>query len=92
MYDYKCKKDWLTPSVATVMWHNKFHEGMMLAGCNLSVGGQEIGAWMEEAGFINVNVIEMKLPIAPWPKEKRLKEAVRDPPLQSPSLSNVRVG
>lgn len=49
---------------------------MMLAGCNLAISGQEIGAWMEEAGFINVNVVEMKLPIAPWPKEKRLKDAV----------------
>jgi len=50
---------------------------MLIAGCDLSVGGREIGAWMEEAGFINVNLIEMKLPMAPWPKEKRLKDAVR---------------
>jgi hypothetical protein len=49
---------------------------MMLAGCNMSISGQEIGAWMEEAGFINVNVVEMKLPLAPWPKDKKLKDAV----------------
>lgn len=30
---------------------------------------------MEDAGFVNVAVVDMKMPISPWPKDKRLKEA-----------------
>lgn len=56
-------------------WHDKFHEGMMMAGCNLSQSSQDVKGYMEEAGFVNVEVIDLKFPIAPWPKEKRLKEA-----------------
>lgn len=46
-------------------WHDCFHEGMMLAGCNLSRSSQDIKGFMEDVGFINVTVIDLKLPISP---------------------------
>lgn len=36
---------------------------------------QEVKAHMEEAGFVNVQTVEMKLPMSPWSTEKKLKEA-----------------
>lgn len=30
--------------------------------------------WMEEAGFVDVHEIVHKIPIGPWPKDKKLKE------------------
>lgn len=30
---------------------------------------------MQEAGFVNVHVRPYKLPVAPWPKDKRLRQA-----------------
>jgi len=30
---------------------------------------------MEHAGFVNVAAVDMKMPISPWPMDKRLKEA-----------------
>ncbi len=36
---------------------------------------QDVRGYMEEAGIVNVEVKDMKLPISPWPKEKKYKEA-----------------
>lgn len=30
--------------------------------------------WMEDAGFVDVNEVVYKIPIGPWPKDKKLKE------------------
>lgn len=30
---------------------------------------------MSEAGFINITKLEFKLPLGPWPKDKRLRQA-----------------
>lgn len=58
-----------------LQWHNLLHEGMMIAGRNMSQSANDIKTFMQEAGFINVTVKEWKFPIGPWPKDKRYKEA-----------------
>lgn len=56
-------------------WHALSHEGLMVAGRNVWETSTEISSYFKDAGFVNVTVEEFKLPLGPWPKEKRLKEA-----------------
>lgn len=48
---------------------------MLKAGCNIHQSSADIKRFFEEAGFVNVTVVNMKLPIGPWAKEKRFKDA-----------------
>jgi hypothetical protein len=58
-----------------VQWHENLHKGMLLAGCNLRGTSQELRAAMEDAGFINVRVIDFKFPLSPWARDRKLKQA-----------------
>jgi len=61
---------------AIIKWHNLFHEGMLKGGCNMHGSSQELKQKMEEAGFVNVQTVNMKLPMSPWNKtNRRLREA-----------------
>lgn len=40
----------------------------------LIVTGQEYKKLMEDAGFVNVNVKEFKIPIGSWPADPKMKE------------------
>jgi hypothetical protein len=53
----------------------KIHEGMLKRGCNMHVSASEIRDYMEAAGFVNIGVKEIKLPMSPWSSDKKLKEA-----------------
>ena len=43
-------------------------------GISLQLTGEEIKAHMETAGFQNVEIRAFKIPIGPWPADKKLKE------------------
>jgi len=56
-------------------WCGLMTEGALKGGIRLRVTSSEIKDAMEEAGFKDVTVLEMKLPIGLWPADARLREA-----------------
>lgn len=54
-------------------WNDLFGEAVSKMGRNFS-WATEYKKWMEEAGFVNVQQLNFKLPINTWPKNKALKE------------------
>jgi hypothetical protein len=63
------------PNSAILQWHEAFHDGMLKGGCNMHVSASEIKGYMEDAGFVNIGVKEVQLPMSPWSSDKKLKEA-----------------
>lgn len=56
-------------------WHDLSVHGAGLVGCPCRVDSNTMRRYFEDAGFINIEVIDYKWPISPWPADKRLKEA-----------------
>jgi hypothetical protein len=67
--------DSFPPNSMILQWHEQFHKGMLVGGCNMRGSAKELKAHMEEARFVNVETVEMKLPMSPWSTEQKLKEA-----------------
>jgi hypothetical protein len=55
------------------MWGKNFFEAAEKFGTPVTTV-TNIKRWMEEAGFIEVEEHILKLPVGPWPKDKRLKK------------------
>lgn len=58
-----------------VKWCKYMNEGGLIGGFKLRITSAEIKAAMEEAGFTDITVIDLKLPIGMWAKDPTLKEA-----------------
>lgn len=58
-----------------IRWVNELYKGMLLGGCDMRISSQQIKSYMEAAGFVNVQVIDLKWPMAPWSKDPKLREA-----------------
>lgn len=67
--------DTLPPNSKLKEWHDLSVEGAAKAGHFCRIDSKTMKGWFEEAGFVNVHVVDLKWPIGPWPAEKRLKEA-----------------
>lgn len=67
--------DSFPPDSAMQSWARLAVEGAANMGLNMRVPSTQIKTWMEGAGFEDVTIVDLKLPLGPWPKEKRLKEA-----------------
>ncbi|KAK0120229.1 hypothetical protein ONS95_011635 [Cadophora gregata] len=48
---------------AIIRWHNLFHEGMLRAGCEMRCSSAKLKEEMEKAGFVNVQSVDMMVPI-----------------------------
>jgi hypothetical protein len=55
------------------LWCKYMREGIEKMGRTLAPDLDNIGAEMRNAGFVDVVVRPFKLPLGPWPKDKRLK-------------------
>jgi len=71
----KSDDDSFPPDSAIVQWHDKFYEAMLLGGGNVRVTSQELKQYMEDAGFVNVQTVDLKWPMSPWSSDPKLKEA-----------------
>jgi hypothetical protein len=60
---------------AVVKWCTLMNEGALKAGIDLRLTSEKIRAAMEEAGFKDITVLDLKLPIGVWPADPRLQEA-----------------
>jgi hypothetical protein len=67
----------LPPDSAIIQWHEEYHKGSLLTGCNMRLPAQQIKSFMEAAGFVNVQTVEMKWPMSPWTwhEDEKLREA-----------------
>jgi hypothetical protein len=64
------------PSESVILkWCRLMNEGGLMGGFKLRLTSDEIKAAMQEAGFTDITVIDLKLPIGIWTKDLRLKEA-----------------
>jgi hypothetical protein len=60
---------------AVVKWCTLMNEGGLKAGFDLRLTSEKIRSAMEEAGFKDITVLDLKLPIGVWPADPRLREA-----------------
>lgn len=79
-YDFMARSDdgTLDPDGAIVRWCSLMNEAAENAEEHPFTGrftGQELEKYMIDAGFEDVTVIDLKLPIGLWPADKRLKSA-----------------
>lgn len=56
-------------------WVRLWNQGIGMMGMTGRIDTEKMAADMREAGFVNVTVKPYKMPIGPWPKDPRLKEA-----------------
>jgi ubiquinone/menaquinone biosynthesis C-methylase UbiE len=60
---------------AIVQWHELFAKGAMMAGIDMRINASKLEGMFKEAGFVNVKKVEFKLPVGPWAKDPKLREA-----------------
>ena len=65
----------IPPDGAIRRWEALWNQGISRLGGSGKCYPQVMKRQMEEAGFINVHVQQYKLPMAPWAKDKRLRQA-----------------
>jgi hypothetical protein len=63
------------PNSLVKEWHELYHAGLLLDGCNLCIPAQDIKRYMEEAGFVNVQIVETKMPMSPWSRNRKFRDA-----------------
>lgn len=56
-------------------WGELWNRGAEIAGVSGRCDPQLMAEQMRDAGFVNVSVMEFKMPIGAWPKDKRLHDA-----------------
>nr|KAK5116037.1 hypothetical protein LTR85_009319 [Meristemomyces frigidus] len=74
---FKCDDGTQPPDCATVRWGELWNQGVEAFGAGLTgrCHPEVMKQQMEEAGFINVTIQTYRLPVGPWPKDKRLRQA-----------------
>jgi hypothetical protein len=70
----KCDDESLPPNSAIHEWFQLLNEGAVKSGSSLRLKPSHLVEAMEEAGFVNIEVKEFKLPIGPWSNDRSLKE------------------
>ncbi|KAI9867660.1 MAG: hypothetical protein M1813_008460 [Trichoglossum hirsutum] len=65
----------VTPDSPLTKYCDKLEEGYRKGGFFLRINISAIQTALQEAGFIDISAREFKLPIGPWPKDPKLREA-----------------
>ncbi len=65
----------LSPTGPTVRWCQLMNEGFSKMGTDGHLYPEQMKRQMEQIGYVNCQVIPVKMPIGPWPKNKRLRQA-----------------
>lgn len=58
-----------------VEWHDLFCQAALQAGFDMRMTGDVIEQLFRDAGFVNVQRVDFKMPIGPWAKDPKLREA-----------------
>lgn len=65
----------IPPDSKLFEWVTLWNQGIGMMGMTGRIDPEKMASQMCEAGFINVQVKRYKMPIGPWPRDPRLKEA-----------------
>ena len=78
-FDYNCRSDDdTTPAESKLQhWANEWSRAIQMISLNGFCRPEVLEQQMRDAGFINITRRNFKLPIGPWPKDERLKDAGR---------------
>ena len=78
-FDYHCQTDDNTMPADSFLklWEDEWTRGIEKAGLSGACRPERVEQQMRDAGFINITRRSFKLPIGPWPKDERLREAGR---------------
>jgi hypothetical protein len=60
---------------AVMKWTTLWNEGVEKMGLTGRCYPETMKQQMEEAGFINVQIVPIKVPIGPWPKDRQLRQS-----------------
>jgi len=70
----KCDDGTVPEDGAIVKWHTLFAQAALTAGINMRVNVAELEQHYKDAGFINVQSVEFKLPMGIWSRDPVLRE------------------
>lgn len=73
--DFPSDDDTRPDPSAVISWRDLWEEGIQKAGLTSRCQPQLMQQQMRAAGFVNVSVRAYKLPMGPWAKNKRLRQA-----------------
>ncbi|KAH0563070.1 hypothetical protein GP486_002364 [Trichoglossum hirsutum] len=65
----------VSPDSPLTKYCEKLGEGYSKAGILLRIDFPAMKAAMQEVGFVDISARELKLPIGPWPRDQKLREA-----------------
>jgi hypothetical protein len=63
------------PGTSFIQWCVTQGEAAAKAGLTLRTNGSLLTSQLEKAGFVDVTVLEFRLPIGPWAAKRRLRDA-----------------
>jgi cyclopropane fatty-acyl-phospholipid synthase-like methyltransferase len=67
--------DTIPANSSFLQWTHLWNEGIANLGATGRCDPEKLKSQMSEAGFINVKILNFKMPIGVWPKDPQLKEA-----------------
>lgn len=73
--DFTSDDGTLPPDGPVRKWQDIWNGGLATVGMTGRCDPQKMAEQMRDAGFIDVVVRPFKMPLGPWPKDKRLREA-----------------
>jgi SAM-dependent methyltransferase len=76
-FDYRCQTDDNTAPEKSQLkfWEDEWTRALQMTGLNGYCRPDLLEQQVRDAGFVNVTRRNFKLPIGPWPKDQRLKDA-----------------
>ena len=63
------------PGTSFIQWCVSQGEAAAKAGLTLRTNGPLLTSYLEKAGFVDVTVLEFRLPTGPWAAKRRLRDA-----------------
>jgi hypothetical protein len=77
MWHFECQDGSMKPDCTSIKWADKFHE-LATAAFQMDFGpSPKMAGWLEEVGFVDVDVHTKLVPVGTWPKDKKLKDIGR---------------
>jgi hypothetical protein len=76
-FDYHRRSDdnTIPPTSRLAFWEKEWTRGIQKIGLAGPCDPQLVMQQMKDAGFVNVSLTNFKMPIGPWPKDTRLRQA-----------------
>jgi hypothetical protein len=76
-FDYNRRSDdgTIPPNSRCSHWEREWTRGINTVGLSGVCNPERVISQMKQAGFINITRLDFKLPVGPWPRDARLRQA-----------------